>query len=279
MLSFSGQEIRLFAIDVFWRKLDFKPAKINYENIDVDAEFEKLKKTINQTPQVKKSYFEKFAQIVTGNTVKKPPVVQKKTRGRPTLKQQEQKREEAAKKSSYMPEEQSGSDWSFDLPRHSSYVPSQEELVRPSLSQPVRLSRSQSVRLPRSQPVRPSPSQPVRTSTSQPDLPYFPLIEPSHKSEVLIAKYGHQIPLVFHPYISKIKDVKPDGHCGFRSVAVALGYNQSKYLSIRKQLLLELRTNQVVWRRVFDPDNIGNYEELYNMIKFEGVGSAGEKIG
>ena len=50
MLSFSSQEIRLFAIDVFWRKLDFKPAKINYENIDVDAEFEKLKKTINLTP-------------------------------------------------------------------------------------------------------------------------------------------------------------------------------------------------------------------------------------
>ena len=54
MLSFSGQEIRLFAIDVFWRKLDFKPAKINYENIDVDAEFEKLKKTINQTPPMLK---------------------------------------------------------------------------------------------------------------------------------------------------------------------------------------------------------------------------------
>ena len=178
-----------------------------------------------------------------------------------------------------MTEEQSGPDLSFDFPRHSSYVPSQEELVRPSLSQPVRLSRSQSVRLPRSQPVRPSSSQPVRRSTSQRYLPYFPLINPSPKSEILIAKYGHQIPLVFHPYISKIKDVKPDDHCGFRSVAVALGYNQSKYLSIRKQLLMELRTNETVWRRVFDPDNIGNYEELYHRIEFVGVGSAGEKIG
>ena len=40
---------------------------------------------------------------------------------------------------------------------------------------------------------------------------------------------------------------------------------------------MELRTNETVWRRVFDPDNIGNYEELYHMIEFVGVGPAGEK--
>ena len=88
MLCFSGKEIRLFEIDLFWRKLDFKAAKINCENVDVDAEFEKLKATIDLTPpQVKKSYLEKFAQIIKGKSPKKPPVVQNKTRGRPTLKQ------------------------------------------------------------------------------------------------------------------------------------------------------------------------------------------------
>lgn len=269
-LEREGDQIRLFDVDLFWRKLDFKAAKINCENIDVDAEFEKLKATIDQTPpQVKKSYLEKFAQIIKGNSPKKPPVVQKKTRGRPTLKQQEQRREEDARKSLSMPAEQSWSDWSFEYPRHSSYIPSQEYLVRPSNSPPVQPSTSR--------PRRPSTPQPLRPSTSQPDLPHFPLIEPSPKSEILIRRFGHQIPSVFHPYISRIKDVKPDGHCGFRSVAVGLGFKQSNHMSIRKQLLLELRLNRHFWDKFYDPENIGNFSRLYDTIKFEGVGQASEE--
>jgi hypothetical protein len=82
---------------------------------------------------------------------------------------------------------------------------------------------------------------------------------------------------VFYPYISKIKDVKPDGHCGFRAVAVGLGQKQSKYLSIRRQLLMEMRMNKDIWRRVFDSEKPGLYDELYRRIEFQGVGRADPK--
>ncbi|KAI3828074.1 hypothetical protein L1987_02171 [Smallanthus sonchifolius] len=38
------------------------------------------------------------------------------------------------------------------------------------------------------------------------------------------------IPSLFHPYISHIQDVMPDGNFGFRSVAVGLGFNEKQWL-------------------------------------------------
>ena len=238
--------IRLLDIDVFWRTLDFTAVKCfeKEQELDVDAEFENLKATISETPyQVKKSFFQKFTQIIKGTSPKKPPVVQTRTRGRPTLKQQESRKEEAARKSSYTPS-QEDSEYSFDYPRHSSYIPSQEDLVRPS--------------------------------TSQQYIPGFPLLQSTEETKLLIRKYGDQIPSVFHPYISKIQDVRPYGHCGFRSVAVGLGLDQDKYMYIRKQLLIELRSNRNQWENLFDPDKQGHYDRLYESINFQGVGRADE---
>ncbi|KAJ0870310.1 putative transcription factor FAR family [Helianthus annuus] len=135
-----GQQIRITHIDVFWKKLDFKPARNKIEDIDVDAEFEKLKKQIDPTPpQVKRSFFEKFQQILNpGNNNKKPPAVLKKTRGRPTLKTQEERRVEAARQSSYIPSEETWVDASDDLPRHSSYI-SAEDSCRGKNTKPLNL--------------------------------------------------------------------------------------------------------------------------------------------
>ena len=169
-------------IDVFWRTLDFKAVKF-CEKVDLDAELENLKATISETPyQVKKSYFQKFTQIIKGTSPKKPPVVQTRTRGRPTLKQQEARKEEAARKSSYIPSHED-SDYSFDYPRHSSYIPSQEDLVRPPASPPVRASTSQT----------------ARPSTSQRYIPGFPLLELTEDTRLLISKYGDQIPSSVSP--------------------------------------------------------------------------------
>ncbi|KAK1410096.1 hypothetical protein QVD17_36629 [Tagetes erecta] len=92
--------------------------------------------------------------------------------------------------------------------------------------------------------------------------------------EGLIMRYAAQIPRLFYPYISKIKDVKPDGHCGFRATAAGLGIGQEDFLFIRNQLLLELRMNGNIWRRVFDPEDRGHYDAIYERIKFFGVGRA-----
>ena len=246
LFSSTGQQIRITHIDVFWKKLDFKPARNNIEDIDVDAEFEKLKKQIDPTPpQVKRSFFEKFQQILNpGNNNKKPPAVLKKTRGRPTLKTQEERKVETARQSSYIPSEETWVDASDDLPRHSSYI-SAEDSRREKNTKPLNLH------------------------------PDFPNIKLGPKTDIAIRNYASQIPKVIHPYIVRIKDVKPDGHCGFRSVAVGLGVKQNSYLMIRKQLIMELRMNESLWRQVFDPENIGHYDALVKRIDFKGVGRAG----
>ena len=227
---------------MFWKKLDLKPARIKVEEIDVDAEWAKLKQQIDPTPpQVKKSYFEKIKQILNpGSNTRKPPVVQTNTRGRPTKKTQEQRMAEPDRKSSYTPSTEREFDFSADPPRNSSYAESHGQTKQ----------------------------QPLNVH------PDFPNITLGPKTDVAISNYGWQIPKVFHPYILKIKDVRPDGHCGFRSVAVGLGQKQTKYLSIRQQLLKELRMNEGVWRHVFDPTNVGLYDALYNRIEFHGVGRA-----
>ncbi|KAJ0693866.1 putative FHY3/FAR1 family protein [Helianthus annuus] len=242
----NGQQIRITHIDVFWKKLDFKPARNNIEDIDVDAEFEKLKQQIDPTPpQVKRSFFEKFQQILNpGNNNKNPPAVLKKTRGRPTLKTQEERKAETARKSSYIPSEETWVEASDDLPRHSSYI-SPEDSRREKNTKPLNLD------------------------------PDFPMIKLGPKTDIAIRNYASQIPKVIHPYIVRIKDVKPDAHCGFRSVAVGFGVKQNSYLMIRKQLLKELRMNESLWRQVFDPENIGHYDALVIRIDFKGVGRAG----
>ena len=252
MSSFTGERIRLNSIDAFWKKLDFKPAKKS-EFIDVDAEFEKIKTQIKFTPpHVTKSYIDKIKDIFKpGKTSNKPPVVQKNTRGRPTLKTQEQRREEAARHSVHIQSEHSDRDLSYDLPRHSSYVSSQTSKPPTSLPGKKAVGTSHGI--------------------AHPD---FPIIQPGPKSDVMIKRYAHQIPKMFQPYITKIKDVKPDGHCGFRATAAGLGIKQTDYMDIRQRCLAELRTHGRFWRRVFDPEDKGHYDDLYNRINFRGVGMA-----
>ena len=227
----------MFSIDVFWRKLDFKPAKTGCEDINVDEVWATLRKMIDKKPIFAQlTYLDRFAQVVTGHySPNKPPVVQKKTRGRPTKKQQEHKREQSARKSLHMPVEESGSDEEFEFPRHSSFVPSQEDLVRPSQSQPC-----PPYELHRHSSYIPSSFQ----GGSIWDKFNFPNLPRTKKSENLVRTYGDRIPSVFHPYISKITDVRPDGHCGFRAVAVGLGIGKNEHMAVRSQMLLELRSSE-----------------------------------
>lgn len=61
----------------------------------------------------------------------------------------------------------------------------------------------------------------------------------------------NEIPSIFHPYITRLKNVKGDGNCGFRSVAVCLGYDEEEWLFIRHQLHDELLTSYEDYARVF----------------------------
>ena len=91
----TDHKIPLDSIDVFWRKLDMKPAKTNDEDVDLDAELDVMKQHLmSQPPQVKKSMLSKIKSVFNPlKSNKKPPVVQQNTRGRPTSKVQEQRKE------------------------------------------------------------------------------------------------------------------------------------------------------------------------------------------
>lgn len=51
------------------------------------------------------------------------------------------------------------------------------------------------------------------------------------------------IPSWLHPYINTVTDVKADGHCGFRAIAVSLGQSEDDHQIVRKALLQELLTH------------------------------------
>jgi hypothetical protein len=60
-----------------------------------------------------------------------------------------------------------------------------------------------------------------------------------------IASYLKDIPDVFIPYVKGIINVRGDGNCGFRALAVALGYDEHKgYEWIRLQMLAEYENNK-----------------------------------
>lgn len=54
--------------------------------------------------------------------------------------------------------------------------------------------------------------------------------------------YVDQFPVILHPYIRDVQDVRADGNCGFRSIAVSLGYQEDKWPNVRYNLIAELDT-------------------------------------
>ncbi|KAF7153704.1 hypothetical protein RHSIM_Rhsim01G0176400 [Rhododendron simsii] len=47
-------------------------------------------------------------------------------------------------------------------------------------------------------------------------------------------------PIGIRKYVEKIIDVKGDGNCGYRAIAVGLGHGESEWINIRKILFMEL---------------------------------------
>ena len=72
------------------------------------------------------------------------------------------------------------------------------------------------------------------------------------------------IPGIFHDYIDDIRDVEGDGNCGFRAIALCLGYNEDQWLYIRKQLLEELESQYYAYHRVFTD----GFNEVYQSLRW-----------
>ncbi|XP_021998159.1 uncharacterized protein LOC110895189 [Helianthus annuus] len=92
----------------------------------------------------------------------------------------------------------------------------------------------------------------------------------------IIKQFKYAIPPVFHPYVSCIRDVMPDGHCGFRSVAVGLGMDQSSWGLIRRDLVQEMDQNKSIWFPIFEACDEGYFYTHRQGLIWDSVSGCGE---
>lgn len=59
------------------------------------------------------------------------------------------------------------------------------------------------------------------------------------------------LPTEVRPFLTSTVEVKADGNCGFRAVAVSLGRSQDDWPNIRKELRLEMEKNEETYVKIF----------------------------
>ncbi|GJX71219.1 FAR1-related sequence 5-like protein [Tanacetum coccineum] len=277
----SDECIPLDSIDIFWRTLDISPVtSLQSDSFCCDTELNHVKEHFNkQSDAGKRSILRKLVDIFNpSKTTINPPPVKQNTRGRPSLKKQQQQRKHVPPKSS-----RSGRVFGIDLnvepERQSCYTNNKQQEKKHSSScnffeidpnmQPRRHSSF-------------SKSQRGQTHNSIPDLNEEPPRHSSFASQksTLDDSFMHQlreteklhrqIPTIFHPYISSssIQNVKPDGNCGFRFVALGLGLPEDYWPRILQDLVQELESRQHEYRWMFGTKD---YNNIYNTVNIVGL--------
>ncbi|XP_076939793.1 uncharacterized protein LOC143608723 [Bidens hawaiensis] len=213
-------------VDPFWRRLNFYPACPPNEELDYAAGLRDITDTLSSIddPNQKKSFFAKLLSAIPGRSKKKEPEKREDPRGRP-------KQPDPPRHSAYTP--------APDLPRHSFYNlsssqgPSQETPTPSSLTRSLSQSASR-FKNPRG---RPKISKPMGAHLG------FPLIV-SPAQVPAIETFRSVIPSWAQPFVADIKNVRPDGNCGFRSIVVGLGIHEKVWPDIRRAMQNELETNE-----------------------------------
>ena len=177
------------------------------------------KHLLHQPEPVQKTLLNRIkSSIFPFKTDKKAPDVQTNTRGRPKN----------------------------DQPRNSSYsrVDQQEQFTEPPRHS-ISIMGSQTSQV----------SQPPRHSMSSKGKAKKPknTFNPGDEEKNNFLRFSPWIPDVFKPYIVGTQDVRPDGNCGFRSIAVGLGLNENEWPYIRKSLIDELYEHAAEYQ-LFFPD-------------------------
>ncbi|XP_076937851.1 uncharacterized protein LOC143605728 [Bidens hawaiensis] len=80
-------------------------------------------------------------------------------------------------------------------------------------------------------------------------------------------RYLDQVHPIVRPFVTHIQDVAPDGNCGYRSMAVALGYNEDKWKWVQSELLAELKHNEAQYKNFFGDDTFSKV--LHGLYWFE----------
>ncbi|XP_035836042.1 uncharacterized protein LOC110888699 [Helianthus annuus] len=103
-----------------------------------------------------------------------------------------------------------------------------------------------------------------------------PVVQQNTRGRPTTKQFKYAIPPVFHPYVSCIRDVMPDGHCGFRSVAVGLGMDQSSWGLIRRDLVQEMDQNESIWFPIFEAWAEGYFYTHRQGLIWDSVAGCGE---
>lgn len=80
-------------------------------------------------------------------------------------------------------------------------------------------------------------------------------------------------PVGLRPFIDHIKDVKHDGNCGFRAIGDLMGFGETKWLQIRKDLLNELKQNSQQYSLLYGSDKRVK-ELIYTLSYFKSCPSS-----
>ncbi|XP_076951787.1 uncharacterized protein LOC143625303 [Bidens hawaiensis] len=76
------------------------------------------------------------------------------------------------------------------------------------------------------------------------------------------------IPSLAQSFISDIKNVRPDGNCGFRAISVGLGMHEKYWADVRWAMLIELETNEWWWRAMFKKEDDKIYDRLRSSLPY-----------
>ena len=277
----SGMEIPLDSIDMFWKKLDISPAyEVESQTLDINRELELMRQHIVLEPEeIQRNIFANmWESIKPWKTTKKDPAVKKNNRGRP--RKDKQKEVDPARHSSF-------ENFHSFSGRHSSAVDMDPFSRGHSFDpRPGRHSVHGSV----------NPESFLTLSSVPPETPYnfFDLsqedltqgsfMEPPIPPRQTTYQRGDEnrynyeifksyIPAVFHPHIASTVNVEGDGNCGFRSVAVALGFPENQWGFIRKELQRELTDHFQFYEDMFGTAGI---KMLNDSLPYKGLGFAPE---
>lgn len=67
----------------------------------------------------------------------------------------------------------------------------------------------------------------------------------------------NEFPVALQSYIHHIKDVAPNGNCGFRAIADLMGFGENGWLQVRKDMLNELHLKMEHYSHLY-----GTYERV-----------------
>lgn len=87
----------------------------------------------------------------------------------------------------------------------------------------------------------------------------------------MIERFKDWLPSSYRRYITHIEDAQPDGNCGFRSIAMGLGYDQKQWKWVRQELLDEMFINKKRWGHILESLDKGCYENVYRSINWLNV--------